>query len=140
MKIRQFRESDTEALIALWRHCELTRPWNAPHLDIERKQSVADGGFLVAESDNEIIGSIMTGYDGHRGWVNYLAVSLSQQRTGIGRQLMQAAEKILSNKGCPKVNLQVRQSNTEVIAFYRAIGYEIDPVVSFGKRLISDSD
>ena len=80
----------------------------------------------------------MGGYEGHRGWVNYLAVSPSHQKKGYGRQLMDAIEVKLREMGCPKINLQVRETNLEVIEFYKAIGYDMDHVVGMGKRLESD--
>jgi ribosomal protein S18 acetylase RimI-like enzyme len=136
--IRTFHPDDTNAIIALWQACELTRPWNNPELDIQRKLSVNDDLFLVAEDEGQIVGSIMGGYEGHRGWINYLAVNPALQKQGLGRDLMQAVEHRLLSKGCPKINLQVRNGNDAVIAFYEAIGYSDDQCVSFGKRLIPD--
>lgn len=137
--IRTFHPDDTAAIISLWQACELTRPWNNPELDIQRKLSVSDDLFLVAEDDDgHIVGSIMGGYEGHRGWINYLAVSPDVQKQGLGRDLMEAVENRLLEKGCPKINLQVRNGNDAVIAFYEAIGYSDDKCVSFGKRLIPD--
>jgi RimJ/RimL family protein N-acetyltransferase len=139
LHIRPFEETDTEAVIALWQACGLTRPWNDPRQDIARKLQVQREWFLVGERGGEIVASAMAGYDGHRGWVNYLAVSPQQQRHGFGRQLMQAIEARLSAFGCPKINLQVRSSNAKVLAFYARLGYATDDVVSLGKRLIADA-
>jgi ribosomal protein S18 acetylase RimI-like enzyme len=136
--IRTFRPDDTAAVISLWQACELTRPWNNPELDIQRKLSVNDDLFLVADDDGQIVGSIMGGYEGHRGWINYLAVDPSVQKRGMGRELMDAIERRLLDKGCPKINLQVRAGNDAVVAFYEAIGYSDDKCISFGKRLIPD--
>lgn len=137
--IRTFQPADTAAVISLWQTCELTRPWNNPELDIQRKLSLSDDLFLVVEDiDGAIVGSIMGGYEGHRGWINYLAVDPDRQKQGLGRDLMNAIESRLLAKGCPKVNLQVRTGNDAVIAFYEAIGYSNDECVSFGKRLIPD--
>jgi ribosomal protein S18 acetylase RimI-like enzyme len=139
MTIRPFAEGDTDEVIALWHACGLTRPWNDPHRDVARKLGVQRELFLVdVDEDGSIAGSLMAGFDGHRGWVNYLAVAPSARRTGRGRALMQAAERALFELGCPKVNLQVRAGNTEAIGFYRALGYDLDDVVSMGRRLISD--
>lgn len=138
MQIREFQPTDQEAVIALWIRCGLTRPWNNPHADIERKLAVAPDLFLVGEIDGSIVASVMGGYEGHRGWINYLAVDPSMQRRGLGRQMMEAAEARLQARGCPKINLQVRDTNEQATGFYRAIGYAVDPVVSFGKRLIVD--
>jgi ribosomal protein S18 acetylase RimI-like enzyme len=136
--IRQFHTDDTANVVSLWQACELTRPWNNPELDIQRKLSVNDDLFLVADDDGQIIGSIMGGYDGHRGWINYLAVAPSVQKQGLGRELMEAVESRLLDKGCPKINLQIRNGNDAVVAFYEAIGYSDDKATSYGKRIIPD--
>ncbi len=138
--IRPFRSDDRAGLVELWRRCDLTRPWNDPDLDIDRKLAVDPEGLLVAEADGCVVGSVMAGYDGHRGWVNYLAVDPSQRGARLGARLMEAAETLLRGRGCPKLNLQVRTSNTGAYAFYEAIGYERDDVVSFGRRLVHDDD
>lgn len=138
MNIRPFAESDTEHVIALWQACDLVRPWNDPHKDIQRKLEVGRELFLVGEVDGRVVASAMGGYEGHRGWVNYLAVHPAYRRHGYGRALMLALEEKLLALGCPKLNLQVRESNTAVIQFYEAMGYSNDQVVSFGKRLIPD--
>jgi len=139
LHIRPFEEADTEAVVALWQACDLTRPWNDPYKDIQRKLTVGRDLFLVAVLDGELIGTAMGGYEGHRGWVNYLAVAPEHQKKGYGRLLMTHLETKLLALGCPKINLQVRASNTAVIHFYEAIGYKQDPVVSLGKRLIPDN-
>jgi len=139
MQIRSFQPGDKTAVIDLWQSCELTRPWNNPALDIQRKCAVNDDLFLVAIQQDRIIGSVMGGYDGHRGWINYLAVDPGIQKQGIGRMLMHAVEERLLALGCPKINLQVREGNTDVIAFYEAIGFKDDQCKSFGKRLIPDN-
>ena len=126
-------------MIALWQACDLTRPWNDPSRDISRRQAVQGGGFLVGEIDGQIVASAMFGYDGHRGWVNYLAVAPDFQRRGFAAKLMAHGEAWLKAAGCPKLNLQVRSSNAGVIAFYKRLGYLDDEVISLGKRLISDS-
>jgi ribosomal protein S18 acetylase RimI-like enzyme len=138
MLIRPFEDSDEEAVIALWEAAGLTRSWNDPRKDIERKRSVQREWFLVGTQDDAVMASIMIGYDGHRGWINYLAVDPSHRRKGHARTLMREAERLLQAAGCPKINLQVRTSNAQVIAFYQAIGYALDDVVSFGRRLIAD--
>lgn len=134
MKIRAFRLEDENAVISLWQECGLTRPWNDPGEDIERKLTLQPEGFLVALEADAIVGTVMAGYDGHRGWVNYLAVAPGHRRKGYGRALMQAAEEYLQAAGAPKVNLQVRDGNDEARAFYKSLGYEIEERVSFGKR------
>ncbi len=138
MDIRRFRVEDTEQVVQLWKDCGLTRPWNNPHQDIERKLLVQPELFLVGELHRRIVASVMAGYEGHRGWVNYLAVSPTLRTGGLGRQLMSDVEKRLLALGCPKVNLQVREGNDEAMAFYRRLGYTEDRAVGFGKRLIPD--
>ncbi len=136
---RPFGEADREALIALWQRCELTRAWNDPSLDIDRKLVDSSDGLLVAEgTDGAIVASVMVGHDGHRGWVNYVAVDPAHQRQGIARQLMVEAEQWLLDRQCPKLNLQVRAGNIEALAFYESLGYTVDACVSMGKRLIAD--
>jgi ribosomal protein S18 acetylase RimI-like enzyme len=94
--------------------------------------------FLVLEVEGRVVASIMAGYEGHRGWVNYLAVSPSQRRKGYGTTLMRHVEEMLVQAGCPKINLQIRADNTAVLEFYRRLGYARDDVVSLGRRLIPD--
>jgi ribosomal protein S18 acetylase RimI-like enzyme len=143
--IRPFHEADRAALVALWRRCELTRPWNDPDRDIDRKLAADADLLLVAQlaepaDDREglLVGAVMAGYDGHRGSINYLAVDPAHQGTGHGRRLVRACEARLEAMGCPKVNLQVRATNAGVVEFYRSLGYDVDDVVSLGKRLIAD--
>ena len=136
--IRPFTLPDSDAVIAIWEACGLTVPWNDSHKDIARKMAVNPELFLVAEVDGRIAGTVMGGYEGHRGWINYLAVSPDYQRQGVGRALMEAVEAKLLAMGCPKINLQVRSGNTAVIQFYGHLGYHIDDVISLGKRLIKD--
>jgi ribosomal protein S18 acetylase RimI-like enzyme/ADP-ribose pyrophosphatase YjhB (NUDIX family) len=135
MRIRCFHPIDEPAVIDLWRRCELLRPQNDPHTDIEQKLKLQADLFLVAECEGQIVGTVMAGYEGHRGWINYLAVSPQARGTGIGRALMQEAERRLRGMGCPKINLQVRSANRAVIGFYRAVGFSMDDVISMGKRL-----
>ena len=138
MEIRPFQRGDEAAVIALWEECKLTRPWNDPRKDIARKLAVQPELFLVGTANGEIVGSVMAGYEGHRGWVNYLAVTPRARRRGHARALMQRVEQLLLERGCPKLSLLVRNSNPEAIAFYRRLGYAQDDSVSLGKRLISD--
>lgn len=139
MNIRPFASSDTEAVIALWQACDLTRPWNNPRLDIQRKCMLDDDLFLVCDDNGEITGTVMAGYEGHRGWINYLAVAPHCRKTGLGKKLMQDVEARLLALDCPKINLQIRHGNDAVIAFYEAIGFSDDKCVSMGKRLIPDN-
>jgi ribosomal protein S18 acetylase RimI-like enzyme len=140
MEIRAYRPDDEAAVVALWKECGLTRPWNDPCKDIARKLLVQPELFLVGILDGRLIATVMAGYEGHRGWVNYLAVAPSARKRGLGRALMDRVEQLLFGLGCPKVNIQVRSSNADVLAFYRAIGYAQEEVVSLGKRLVHDAN
>jgi len=101
MNIRQFTAQDTDQVIALWQECELTRPWNNPALDIDRKQQLGDSLFLVGEVDNRIVAVVMGGYDGHRGWMNYLGVSPQHRRSGIARELVSHLEAKMGKRLIP---------------------------------------
>ena len=138
MNSRAFAPADEPAVVELWRRCDLTRPQNDPHKDVARKLRVQPHLFLVATDGDTVVGSVMAGYEGHRGWINYLAVSPDHRRRGVGRALMAEAERLLGAAGCPKINLQVRTTNAAVIEFYRAIGFAVDDVVSMGTRLEHD--
>lgn len=138
MLIRAFRKGDEDAVVALWQACGLTRPWNDPRKDIARKLTVQPELFLVGELDGKVVATLMAGFEGHRGWVNYLAVAPEHRRRGFARVLMQEAEDRLLALGCPKANVQVRDSNQEALGFYKSIGYLQDEAVSLGKRLIAD--
>jgi ribosomal protein S18 acetylase RimI-like enzyme len=117
----------------------LIRPWNDPTKDIVRKLRVNPEWFLVAALGEEIVGSIMVGYEGHRGWINYLAVAAPFRGRSIGTQLMKRAELILRAVGCPKINLPVRVGNeAELSRFYVGLGFRLDEVVCYGKRLEAD--
>lgn len=138
MEIRCYRPDDEQAVIRLWERCGLIRPWNDPRKDIERKLSEQPELFLVGQNGADVIATVMAGFDGHRGWVYYLAVAPEQRGKSYGRRLMQAVERLLLARGCPKLNLQVRASNQDVLAFYRKLGYVQDDVVSLGRRLVED--
>jgi ribosomal protein S18 acetylase RimI-like enzyme len=136
--IRPYLPEDEISVIRLWTDCGLVVPWNDPRRDIQRKLAVQREMFLVGCAADQIVATVMAGYDGHRGWINYLAVHPAHQYSGLGRRMMAEAETRLQAIGCPKINLQVRSTNSNVIEFYRKIGYKIDDVVSLGKRLESD--
>jgi len=138
VQIRAFDEQDTEQVVALWRQTELARAWNDPHKDIERKLQVGRDLFLVGSVDGKLMACIMGGYEGHRGWINYLAVHPDYQRAGHGKTLVLTLEAMLFDLGCPKVNLQIRHGNTAVQQFYESIGFCDDKAMSMGKRLIPD--
>ncbi len=138
LAIRPFEADDREALIGLWHVCGLDRPPNDPNDDIDRKLAHDPEHLLVAVDrarNHSIVGSVMVGYEGRRGWVNLLAADPAYQGNGIGVALMERAEEILRELGCPKVNLQIRTSNVGVIDYYKALGYTVDDAISMGKRL-----
>jgi len=140
MQIRAFQPGDETAVIGLWESCGLVRPLNDPAEDIRRKLTVNPELFLVGEVGGEIIASVMAGYEGRRGWVNYVSVSPECRRQGFGRQILAEVERLLRLRGCPKINLQVRATNPEAIKFYEHLGYKVDEVISMGKRLEKDSE
>ncbi len=126
---------DENEVVALWHRCELVRPHNPPYDDIHRKLQVDPQWFLVGTINNRVIATIMVGYEGRRGWINYLAVDPKHRRQGCGRKLMEEAEHLMRQVGCPKINLQVLENNPQAVAFYESLGYRTDPVISMGKRL-----
>ncbi|MDF7774613.1 GNAT family acetyltransferase [Sphingomonas sp. AOB5] len=126
---------DRSAVIALWEACGLTRPWNDPASDYALALSGATSAVLVARDGEGLAGSVMTGFDGHRGWVYYLAVAPDRQRGGVGRALMAAAEAWLRERGAPKIQLMVREDNDAALGFYEALGMERQKVVTLGRFL-----
>lgn len=138
MIIRPYESSDEKEMISLWRECSLVVPWNDPVKDIQTKLNKDPELFFVGVVKGEIAGSCMAGFDGHRGWIYYLAVKPQYQKQGNAKQLVHHAEKVLLNLGCPKVNLMVRETNKQVIDFYKTIGYADDPVVVLSKRMETD--
>lgn len=138
MDIRLFQESDKPDVIALWNACDLTRPWNDPIKDIDRKLQFQPNLFFVGTLGSSIISSAMAGYDGHRGSVFYLATHPEHKGSGYVKQIMVHIENELIKLGCPKLNILVRSSNSPVLGFYNNLSYAKDEVVSLGKRLIPD--
>ncbi|WP_250450555.1 GNAT family acetyltransferase [Caballeronia sp. ATUFL_M2_KS44] len=140
MIVRTFELRDRDAVIALWRdvfpeYADASRPQRDPALSIDNKLATQPELFFVGVIDDAVVGTVMCGYDGHRGWVYSLAVRASVRRMGFGRTLMLHAEAALARLGCPKVNLQVLSVRRELVSFYERMGYRVDDVVSLGKRL-----
>ncbi len=134
MEIRPYNETDEKEVAKLWREVFPGSPaWNDPVTDIRRKLKIQRELFVVAIIDSAIVGTAVAGYDGHRGWVYYVAVKPEYRRQGIGEALMRRVENDLKQIGCPKLNLQVRADNDAVVAFYEKLGYKIEPRVSMGK-------
>ncbi len=126
---------DRAAVIALWHAAGLTRPWNDPAADFDRSVAGSASAILMLRAGETLTGSVMVGDDGHRGWVYYLAVAEGARGQGHGRALMAAAESWLRARGCPKLQLMVREGNDAAIGFYRALGLEPQPVVTLGRFL-----
>ena len=141
LTIRPFRADDRDEIVALWRSVFAgDPPWSDPHDVIERKQTVQADLFLVGILDDRVAGTVLAGFDGVRGWVHHLAVVPELRRRGIAGLLMDRAEESLLAMGCPKLNLQVRSTNTGVIAFYERLGYTVEDRVSMAKPLPIDLD
>ena len=139
LEIRPFTPSDQTGVVQLWGEVfPNDPPWNDPAELIRRKLSVQPELFFVAHGNGRILGTVLAGFDGVRGWIYHLAVRPEARRRGIASGLMSAAEEALRQYGCPKVNLQVRADNAAAVAFYRAFGYEIEDRTSMGKRLLPD--
>lgn len=130
--------ADRDAVIGLWRDCALTRPWNDPVADFDAAVATATSDILLLREADTLIATVMVGFDGHRGWVYYLAVHPDYRPEGLGRRLMDAAEAWLRERGAPKIQLMVRSDNADVIAFYEAMGLERQDVVTLGRRLDDD--
>lgn len=138
MNIRSYQPEDEKAVLRLWKACGLIAPHNHPVRDIQRKSKVNPEWFLVGTKGGQVIASCMAGYEGHRGWINYLAVALSERGRGHATEILATAEKLLREAGCPKINLQIRVGNDKAIVFYQRLGFRKDNVISMGKRLDPD--
>ena len=145
LEIRTAIAADHERILELWEACGLTRPWNDPRGDLARKLAHDPELLLVgtapddAATGNQVVATVMAGYEGHRGWLNYLAVDPVHNGRGFGRAIVAEGERRLGALGCPKINLQVRHDNAAAIGFWEALGYVVDDAVSMGRRLIHDN-
>ena len=126
---------ETEAAVALWEECGLTRPWNDPRADIALALNKPSSTVLAGRIEGRLVATAMTGFDGHRGWVYYLAVARSKQRSGLGGRMMQAAADWLKTRGCPKIHVMIRSENLGAAAFYASLGYEKSDTITMAKRL-----
>ncbi|MFC1865883.1 GNAT family acetyltransferase [Chloroflexota bacterium] len=138
MIVKSYLPEYEQAVIELWRKCNLLRPWNNAKSDIERKLKVNPELFLVGFFYDRIVATAVGGYEGHRGWINYLAVDPVYQEKGLGKQIVETIERKIRALGCPKINIQLRIDNQDAINFYESIGYNVDKVISMGKRLEDD--
>jgi ribosomal protein S18 acetylase RimI-like enzyme len=135
ISFRDIQEEDEESIVTLWKRCELTRDWNDPYKDIKFAREGGTSTVLVGIVEGRIVASVMAGHDGHRGVLYYLAVDPEFQRRGFGKAAVDAAETWLRERGVWKINLMVRSENEKAGRFYERLGYQINPVTSFGKRL-----
>jgi ribosomal protein S18 acetylase RimI-like enzyme len=126
---------DEVAVTALWERAGLTRPWNDAKSDFRLAVEGNASAILLLHIESELAATVMVGFDGHRGWVYYLGVDPDHRRKGLGRELMLAAEQWLAKRSAPKIQLMVRDDNAPAIGFYKALGYEVQPVVTIGRRL-----
>ncbi|HSU56453.1 MAG TPA: GNAT family acetyltransferase [Candidatus Dormibacteraeota bacterium] len=134
--IRAFQESDRDHVISIWQRVfAYDAPHNVPALSLDKKLAVRDGLLFVAEAQGKLVGTVMAGYDGHRGWIYSLAVLPDHRRRGVGAGLVQHAEQSLIQLGCLKINLQIVKGNEEVEAFYRKLGYETEQRINMGKKV-----
>ncbi len=138
LDIQPFSPAHTDDVVELWQEIDLIRPWNDPVKDIQRKMDEDPNTFYIGLIDGEVVASCMAGYDGHRGWIYYLAVKVKYQKRGFAKALIIHAENELKKLGCPKIELMVREDNTDVIRFYKRLDYKDDPVIVLSKRLIED--
>jgi len=139
LTIRPYKKEDETRMIDLWETCKLVVPWNDPGKDIQIKMGNSPDLFFVGETRHQIVASCMAGYDGHRGWIYYLAVRPDSRHRGIASRMMDHAVLKLKALGCPKINIMVRDSNKGVISFYEQIGFQKDPVTVLSKRLAPDT-
>jgi len=135
MDISHLDISEADAAVALWEEAGLVRAWNDPHTDIAAALACPTSTILAARDAGRIIGTVLAGYDGHRGWLYYVAVAADQRRTGLGRALVEAAEQWLAAQGARVIRLMVRAENEAVTGFYQALGYEDGEMIVMGKRL-----
>ena len=133
--IRPYGNDDESEVVDLWKLCNLIVPKNDPVVDIHEKMNFQPNLFLVGITKDTLIGSIMIGYEGHRGWINYLAIHPKYRMRGFGAMLMDHATTLLKSMGCKKINVQIRNSNISVIEFYKKCGFSDDDVVGYGKRI-----
>ena len=135
IRLREAVIGDQDQVISIWKLCELVKPQNDPVLDYQLALETKDSAVLVLETENSLVGSVVVGFDGHRGWYYYLGITPDHQSAGNGRLLVEAAENWLISRGAPKAMLMVRNSNSKVIGFYEKLGYSVEETSVLGKRL-----
>lgn len=135
LTFREVQDMNLESVVSLWKTCELTRPWNDPYKDIQFARESATSTVLVGICEERVVATVMVGHDGHRGVLYYLAVDPAFQKRGFGKATVAAAEAWLRERGVWKINLMVRIENEKAGSFYERLGYAVNPVLSFGKRI-----
>ena len=136
MEIRSYKTSDRSSVISLWELCGLVVPGkNNPERDIDFAALSKDAEILVGTVSNKIVATVMVGHDGHRGWLYYVAVAPARQKSGLGRRMVEAAEAWLRQRGAPKAQLMIRETNTQVETFYAKLGYATIPRIVMQKPL-----
>ena len=133
--IAEAEAADEAAVTGLWEICGLIRPWNDPARDFRLAVEGATSAILLLSGEAGLAASAMVGFDGHRGWVYYLAVAPARRREGLGARMMAAAEAWLRARSVPKIQLMVREDNEAALAFYEALGLERQKVVTLGRFL-----
>jgi ribosomal protein S18 acetylase RimI-like enzyme len=140
LHIRPLEDEDVAAVIALWRECDLTRPWNDPEKDIALARAAPDAEIFVGSVDTQVVASVLCGHDGHRAWLYYLAVDPRHQGSGFGRRITAHAEDWLRSRGAVKVMLMIRPENDKVRAFYESLDYAVEPRIVMARRLDTGTD
>ena len=135
VEIGQLREAEIEAAVALWEEGGLLRPWNDPRADIRLALAGPSSPVLAARAEARLAATVMVGWDGHRGWIYYLAVARDLRRRGIGGLMVKAAEAWLAARGAPKLNLMVRAENGAVVGFYESLGYRRSEMILLQRAL-----
>jgi ribosomal protein S18 acetylase RimI-like enzyme len=135
LAIAPIDDADVADVVALWRDCHLTRPWNDPAADIALARQGSNATVLIGRDSASIIATVLVGHDGHRGWVYYLAVDPGHRHKGYGRVMMDAAEDWLRERDIEKLQLLVRSDNKSVKNFYQSLGYSMQERIIYAKWL-----
>jgi ribosomal protein S18 acetylase RimI-like enzyme len=134
--VKSAAADDEQAVVALWRACDLVAPYNDPLADFRFAKAGPCSDVLVAVDDiGDVAGSVMVGHDGHRGWLYYVASRPTSRSKGVGRRMVQAAVDWLRQRGIAKAQLLIRETNTEVVSFYEHLGFEVAPRVVMSRWL-----